>query len=186
MVERILTAAREVLLEHGHHAASTNRIAQAADISPGSLYQYFPDKEAIVAAVVEQYSDELSTRITAAFTDHLSEQGESLVRSSVEALLDALVDNAALLRLVVNGLPGEQGAAKLEALEQRSSELVAVYLSTQRNLRPGLEPSVAAWVLVRLVEQLTVRYVLDQPPVTRDLFVSELVQLITGYVGVDS
>ncbi len=181
MVERIVEAAHEVLLTQGHDAASTNRIARQAGISPGSLYQYFDGKEAVVAAVVEHYSEELAARITASFTANTGAKGESMVRGSIEALLTALEENAAFLRVVVEGLPSVHHRARLAALEERVTELVSTYLSAQP---PGrdVESPVAAWLLVRTVEQLTVRYVLDAPPIARDVFVSELVRLVLGYL----
>ncbi len=181
MVERILASAHDVLLTDGHDAASTNRIARAAGISPGSLYQYFDGKEALVDAVVERYSDELSARIAAAFTTNLGARGEPMVRASVEALLDALEENAAFLRVVVEGLPSSHHRARLLALEDRVTELVGAYLAAQPPAR-DVDPSLVAWLLVRTVEQLTVRYVLDAPPVARDVFVSEVVQMVLGYV----
>ena len=54
-----------MLIAHGYDGASTNRIAAAAGISPGSLYQYFPNKDAIAAAVIDQYSDQLAERVAA-------------------------------------------------------------------------------------------------------------------------
>lgn len=68
MVERIVDAGRAVLLERGYDGASTNRIAEKAHISPGSLYQYFPNKDAIVAEVVDRWTSELHTRISRVFT----------------------------------------------------------------------------------------------------------------------
>ncbi|MFD7939447.1 TetR/AcrR family transcriptional regulator, partial [Streptomyces sp. NPDC059755] len=64
MVERILDAGRQVLAEYGYEGASTSRIATTAGISPGSLYQYFPHKDAIVSAVLERYSDTLVSSVT--------------------------------------------------------------------------------------------------------------------------
>jgi AcrR family transcriptional regulator len=55
MVERIVDAGSAVLIQQGYDGATTNRIAEAAGISPGSLYQYFPNKEAIIAEVVEAF-----------------------------------------------------------------------------------------------------------------------------------
>lgn len=181
MVDRIVTAAHEVLLTDGHDAASTNRIARAAGISPGSLYQYFDGKEAVVDAVVERYSDALSARIAAAFTANLQSRGEPMVRASVEALLDALEENTAFLRVVVEGLPSVRHRARLMALEDRVTELVGAYLAAQSSAG-NAEPTVVAWLLVRTVEQLTVRYVLDAPEVAREVFVSEVVRLVLGYV----
>ena len=57
-VERIVDAGAMVLAERGYHAASTNRIAAAAGISPGTLYGYFADKDEIVSAVIERVVDE--------------------------------------------------------------------------------------------------------------------------------
>ena len=56
-VDAIIQATARVLIEDGYDRASTNRIAQAAGVSIGSLYQYFPSKEALVAALVEEHFD---------------------------------------------------------------------------------------------------------------------------------
>lgn len=181
MVERIVRAGHEVLLADGHDAASTNRIARQAGISPGSLYQYFEGKEAIVDAVVERYSDELAARITAAFTANMGVKGASMVRASTEALLTALEENAAFLRVVVEGLPSAHHRARLAALEDRVTELVSTYLAAQPPGRDVASP-IAAWLLVRTIEQLTVRYVLDAPPIAREELVSEVVQMVLGYL----
>ena len=52
---RVLDAAEEVLAREGAGAFTTVRIAQAAGISVGTLYRYFPDKEAIVEALALRY-----------------------------------------------------------------------------------------------------------------------------------
>lgn len=54
-VDAIIQATAKVLVSHGYDRASTNRIAQAAGVSIGSLYQYFPSKEALVAALAEAH-----------------------------------------------------------------------------------------------------------------------------------
>ena len=63
MVERILDAARELLVQEGHERLSTNRIASRAGISPGSLYQYFPDKASVLAAVVDRYAADVEAEL---------------------------------------------------------------------------------------------------------------------------
>ena len=50
-VEAILTAAARILLDVGYDKASTNKIAETAGVSIGSLYEYFPGKEAIFAEI---------------------------------------------------------------------------------------------------------------------------------------
>lgn len=61
-VEKILNAAAEVFAEVGYEHATTNAIAARAKTAIGSLYQYFPNKEAIFAALAERYKDELHSR----------------------------------------------------------------------------------------------------------------------------
>ena len=55
-VEAIVKATSRVLIEEGYDRASTNRIAHAAGVSIGSLYQYFPSKEALVACRRQLFS----------------------------------------------------------------------------------------------------------------------------------
>lgn len=55
MVEKLLGAARTVLLEEGAEGLTTNHIAKQAGISVGSLYQYFPNKQSIIAELFRQW-----------------------------------------------------------------------------------------------------------------------------------
>jgi AcrR family transcriptional regulator len=183
MVERILAAGRAVVLRDGYDAASTNRIAAEAGVSPGSLYQYFPNKDSVLNAIVGRYSDDVAERITAALADRFDETGPEMVRATLEALLDALEENAELLRIVADELPRSENLARAEALEERVTGLISAYLAARPpELRSDLAPTTAAWILVRAIENLSVRYVLDRPPIARSAFVSELERLVEGYL----
>src|SRR5512142_1252825 len=54
-VEYLLAAAAQVFEEHGYAGGTTNRIAERAGVSIGTLYQYFPSKEAIAVALLERH-----------------------------------------------------------------------------------------------------------------------------------
>jgi len=54
-VDAILTATARILTQEGYDRATTNRIAELAGVSIGSLYQYFPSKEALVTSLAEQH-----------------------------------------------------------------------------------------------------------------------------------
>lgn len=55
-IEQLLKAAGEVFAEAGYDNATTNAIAAKAGVSPGTLYQFFPNKQAIAEALANQYA----------------------------------------------------------------------------------------------------------------------------------
>src|SRR5690348_6079184 len=64
-VDAILDATTRVLLKHGFDGLTTNAVATAAGVSIGSLYQYFPNKEALVAAQIERHIEAVNAALLA-------------------------------------------------------------------------------------------------------------------------
>ncbi|KAA1419668.1 TetR/AcrR family transcriptional regulator [Nocardioides humilatus] len=182
MVERIVEAGRQVLVEDGYDTFSTNRVAAAADVSPGSLYQYFPDKASIVAVVVDRYVDETSELVAAALSDRITELGPAMVRDTADALLAALERDPALLRVVYEELPLGRTHARLTQVERQVRHLAAAYLGARPEINHRPDAAAAAWIMVLAIENLAVRWVLDRPDLTRDQLLDEMVALIAGYL----
>jgi AcrR family transcriptional regulator len=63
-VERILEAAARIFHEQGYTGATTNDIADEADVSVGSLYQYFPNKDALLVALTQRHIATTTTDLT--------------------------------------------------------------------------------------------------------------------------
>lgn len=183
MVERIIAAGRRVLVQHGYDAFSTNRVAETAGVSPGSLYQYFPDKAAILEIVVDRYWEEVAESVAASLADRLGEAGPAMVRDTADALIAALESDRALLAVVSEELPLARNRTRRAALERRVRELVSAYLQVRPATSSQPDPAVAAWVIVLAVENLALRWVLDRPPIPRDLVVAEMAALVGGYLG---
>lgn len=184
MVERILVAAREVLVDQGFDRFSTNRVAQAAGVSPGSLYQYFPDKASILDVLVDRYWDATSDRVVKALGDRLS-GGTAAQRAAsvVDALLQALEADPAMLRVVHDELPMSALRSRREALERRVQELTVAALAIEAAGWSAPADGRPAWLVVIGVESLAVRWVLDQPAgLGRDRFTRELTSLVLGYL----
>src|SRR5581483_5266022 len=93
------------LVREAFDAASTNRIAETAGVSIGSLYQYFPSKEALVAAVIDRHNRELMqvTRVALAQVEALPV--EQAVRVLVTVAVDAHRLNPRLHRVLSEQLP---------------------------------------------------------------------------------
>lgn len=66
-MDQVLDSAAEVFAETGYEKATTNAIAARAGMSPGSLYQFFRNKEAIAEALAARYSEQMPARHAAAF-----------------------------------------------------------------------------------------------------------------------
>ena len=62
-VDTILAATARVLVKQGFDGLTTNAVAEAAGVSIGSLYQYFPNKEALVAALIERHVEDMNAAI---------------------------------------------------------------------------------------------------------------------------
>lgn len=183
MVERIVEAGRRALVADGYDRFSTNRVAQAAGISPGSLYQYFPDKAALLDVVVERYWDDVSDRVAASLADRISDSGPAMARAVAEALLTALDADRELLRVVVEELPARRSRQRRAALERRVRELATAYLAARPDATRRPSPAVAAWIVVLAVENLATRWVLDRPDhPDREELVDEIAALVTGYL----
>lgn len=183
MVERIVAAGRTVLVERGYDAFSTNRVATVAGVSPGSLYQYFPDKAAILEVVIDRYWEEVADRVAASLADRIGEFGPAMVRATADALLTALEADRELLRVVAEELPVQRNRERRAALERRVRELVTTYLAARPDTSNRPDAAVAAWVIVLAIENLAMRWVLDQPEVvTRERLLDELLSLVGGYL----
>src|SRR5215467_9198781 len=99
-VDALLEATARVLIKDGYDRASTNRIAAVAGVSIGSLYQYFPSKEALVAAVVGRHTHELSQVVRNAMFKAGARPIEVGVRELVTAAIDAHRVNPKLHRVL--------------------------------------------------------------------------------------
>ncbi len=185
MVERIVAAGRDVLVTRGYDGTSTNRIAAAAGVSPGSLYQYFPDKDAVLTEVLDRYLDAMEARVSRAFLDSVAAAGPGAgtapaVRATLEALLDTFGEEPDLLRVIVEQLPRSPGGRRA-AFAGRIDDLVTTVLLT-RGAGDTDAARAAAWTVVRTVEHLTTGYVLERPGFARAVVVDELTALVAGYL----
>lgn len=182
MVDRILAAGADVLRTDGYAAFTTNRVAAAAGISPGSLYQYFPNKAAIIAEVVERWSAELTDQVAGSFAARVGQEGAEGLRGVIDSVVAALETDPALLRVVMLDLPPTASRTNLLALEKRVQEVaIAYWAGSEPGTHVGTH-GVRSWVLVLAVEHLATRWVLDGQPIPREDLIAEMVTLTSAYL----
>jgi AcrR family transcriptional regulator len=88
LIQRVLDAAEDLLAREGADALTTTRIAAAAGIAVGSLYQYFPDKGTIVDALARRYLDEFEGVMEELATRAVTEHWDDLPGRLIDAFAD--------------------------------------------------------------------------------------------------
>src|SRR5258708_25078528 len=88
-VAAISEATVQVLLSHGADRLTTTRVAERAGVSVGTLYQYYPNKQSLLFAVLEDHLDKLSAAVEAACQRARGKPLAEMVKDVVEAFGDA-------------------------------------------------------------------------------------------------
>jgi len=184
-VETLLDATARVLTREGYDRASTNRIAAVAGVSVGSLYQYFPNKEALVATLVARHNREMLQLLRNALEKVASLDLATAMRELVRATVDAHLVDPALHRIFAEQVPRMGQLAKIEALQRETFLLIRAYLEERRNEISVRDLDSATSICVTTVEALTHEFVIDKPEASdadRDRFIEEVTRLVVGYL----
>jgi AcrR family transcriptional regulator len=152
-VEAILQAVAHILTRQGYDALTTNLVAQRAGVSIGSLYQYFPNKDALLMALAKKHVDDIEATIDDALakmprTLSLAE----LVRSLIEANIAAHLIDPALHSALSERLPYQGDQDWRIAFDQRVSAKVAAILHAHRGALAVTNIDLATYIIVRSVE----------------------------------
>ena len=189
MIETLLDATARVLTQEGYDRASTNRIAAVAGVSIGSLYQYFPNKEALVAALVARHVREMMDLMKSAIAEMASHDLESSMRKLVRAMIDAHRVDPALHRVFDEQIPRMGELIEIEAIEREGFLLVRGYLDEHRDEIRVKDLDMATSICVTTVEALTHEVVTRHPEPTdawTNDFVEEVTRLLVGYLRPDA
>jgi AcrR family transcriptional regulator len=179
--ERILTAAAHVFAEHGYAAGTTNRIAERARISIGSLYQYFPNKDAILAELLVRHIDR--GRWTQA--DQLDLSAGSLaatVRVLVRDAIDNHRDDPQLLRIMIEEAPVSRELR--DTIDRHGKTRVGQVrdlLARHPDVHVG-DLDTAAELVVFTVEINTHKLMADPRTIAIETVENELVDMVTRYL----
>lgn len=186
-VDALLAATARVLVKDGYDHASTNKIAHAAGVSIGSLYQYFPSKEALVAAVIERHMGEMMEVVRASLARvaplRLREAAQELVRVMIEAHRI----EPKLHRVLVEQIPRVGSMKHVERVDEEVIPLVRGYLEAHRDELGVDDLDMAAFVAVTCVEAMTHAAVLRRPELLSEpRFVDEVAALVVRYLEGDA
>ncbi|MGP4006618.1 TetR/AcrR family transcriptional regulator [Streptomyces sp. 4N124] len=182
--ERILTAAAHVFTEFGYAAGTTNRIAERARISIGSLYQYFPNKDAILAELLVRHLDR-GTWTEAEQLDLSAGSLEATVRALVRDAINNHRDDPQLLRIMLEEAPLSQEV--LDTINRHGKKRVGQVrdlLARHPDVRVR-DLDIAAELIVFTVETNTHKLMADPRTIPVETLENELVDMVTRYLRGD-
>lgn len=176
-VETIVQAGARILSDEGWAGFTTNRVAELAGVSIGSLYQYFPDKLSLVDAIRNRHLDDSIAVMRKIRPDELS-PAEFAVQL-VQAMVAAHSVHPGLHRVLLDEAPSSEDYRNPNsAFEIEYLSCYAVAVATYRKRRPGVADHVAGRVISDAIDGVihnaARRGAIDDPAMQR-----ELVRLIT-------
>jgi AcrR family transcriptional regulator len=162
-VEAVLDAVVRILKRDGIDGVTTNRVAEIAGVSIGSVYQYFPDKRAIFTALHDRHVEQIARLMESTLVQHAAASLDDLVRALVEAMVEAHGSDPELHELLTTEVPhGAEGARAFEARLRGAFRLAISSRSEDRHAAGELDKIL--FVVPLIVEALSHGAALRRPP----------------------
>lgn len=182
-VDAALAAAARILVKRGFHGLTTNAVAELAGISIGSLYQYFPNKEALVSALLDRHMEQLTGAVLIELKRVANLPFAEVVRAVVTLTLEAHAIDPELHRIFAEQLPQVGRLAKLREQDALSQRMVAGLLAARRDELEIDDPELTAFVLVSTVEGIAHSAALFGPERLRDpRLIDETCKVVSRYL----
>jgi AcrR family transcriptional regulator len=179
----LLDAAARVFAKHGYAAGTTNRIAEEAGHSIGSLYQYFPNKDAILVELSTAHARAGISAIERLLADGpLPDTLAGKISRFVRATMDNHRDDPALHKVLFEEAPRPpELLAYLHDAEQRRTAVAEQLLTADPEVTVDDIP-MAARIVVTAIESLVHRFHASGAPQDADRFEGELVAMLVRYL----
>jgi AcrR family transcriptional regulator len=181
-VEAILIATTRILTEEGYSQLNTNRVAELAGVGIGSLYQYFPNKEALIFALAENHADEMVELVR----DHL-EKSEN--RSTLEVLSQLVKASLAVhainpsLHRVLDQIPRSEEMR--QSAEAKMGSMLLSFLKQRCDRIQAENLELTVFIICRTVEALTHEAVVHHPELLDNgQLEQEIISLFSFYLNI--
>jgi AcrR family transcriptional regulator len=129
-VATISEATIQVLLSLGADQLTTTRVAERAGVSVGTLYQYFPNKHALLFSVLQQHLNRVADAVESACRENRGEGLATMVEAVVRAFVDAKMAPADISMALYAIAAGREEAALVKKTEKRAQVALASMLAT--------------------------------------------------------
>jgi len=162
-VTAILDATAHILVERGFAAATTNAVAERAGVSVGSLYQYFPNKAALVAALHARHGEQMMDVIQRALTKAMDATLDDALAGLVEATVEAHRVDADLHRVLEEQHDSLDDDAMHQAYLDVMEDRIVALLARHRDQITTTDLKLAAFMLLNAAHGLIHAVVMKRP-----------------------
>lgn len=184
-VEAIIEAAAQVFERRGYASGTTNHIAERAGVSVGSVYQYFPNKDAILVALVRRHLAEGAAALSPLIGRlQTGEPISGVIADVIEAMISLHASAPALHRVLFEETPLPRALrSELHAMEDAFARVLTTSLRAAPGYRGDRDPDLAARIIIAIIEGLTHQLIL-QPPKNAppDIIAAEITGLVHLYL----
>lgn len=153
-VDAVLDAVVRLLKREGFSAITTNRIAEVAGVSIGSVYQYFPDKQAIFVALHQRHIDQIDRMVETRLMEHAASSLDDLMRAMIEGMIDAHSADPELFELLATEVPHRADGTRDFAVRLHGAFRLALS-SRAHELKKGRDLDKMVFVVTNMVESLS-------------------------------
>jgi len=175
-VEALIQATARILEQDGREALTTNRLAQVAGVSVGSLYQYFPNKESLLAEVKRRFDLDFTLRITSQLGRFAQRPLPEAVRAFVHFLIAIHAENPRLHNEVAAEVPDKELALNRQFAQSH-------FESHRAEIRP-VDLELSTYIVIEAGEALIHGTALRDPKRLVDAaFAEEVCQLFLRYLA---
>ncbi len=184
--QAILDASIVVLMREGYDGANTSNISKEADVAVGSLYEYFPNKESIYMAYLDERIGELVSMIQKAMEQSPLSEGvtpSELLHRWLLVLVEAFTEYRELLKTLVSQIPGVLDLPSLKDMEKQLLPL-ARFLAVNSSLTE-VQVETKTHVLTNALFGFLIRNLFSETHLSSQQTAQELFNLITGYAATE-
>jgi len=185
--DAIIEASTQLLVEHGYERFTTARAAERAGVSVGSLYQYFPNKAALAAAVIDRCCEQFIVALDRALAGRPRITLAECIRAIVDVILVSHHFAPDLHKVVIDLAPRIGVADRTASMSRKMAEAIEAVLRMHADeIAPDIDLSTAATIIETLLAALSHRAALaGTQPGEEGVIASETTCMITRYLAAD-
>jgi len=182
-VAAIQQACIQVLLAQGAARLTTTRVAERAGVSVGSLYQYYPDKRSLLAAVLEKHLLEVVGAVEDACREYGGRPLDVAVPALVKAFMDAKFAQPDVSRALYAVAAELEGHDLVDELTRRGQSAVCQMLASMPGVQRADVITASFVVTTAMIGPVQMLLSVDAPAPFREKVAQELVEMVSGYLA---